>query len=275
MARRRRSAGDEAFENLTDVLAALPVWVGPLLAFLTYVLIRFAFAPMMQSADSEVGRVLGSIAKPLAWIFPVLILFAWGISLFRRNSKRRLFDKQTGLGSIRELSWSQFEALVGEAFRRQGYQVRETGGSAPDGGVDLVLTKGREKTLVQCKLWKAWSVGVQVIRELYGVMASTGADHGIVVSCGKFTKDAQRFAEGKSLLLIDGVALAKLVSGIQAKPTSTPESPMSTSNTLPTTCPKCGSAMTLRVAKKGPQPGSEFWGCTQYPACRGTRPCTA
>lgn len=271
MARRRRSAGDEAFDNLTDTLAALPVWVGPLVACLAYVLIRFAFAPILQSADSDVGKVLGSIAKPLAWIVPVIILFAWGISLFRRKSQRRLFDKQTGLGSISELSWSQFEALVGEAFRRQGYKVLETGGSKPDGGIDLVMTKGSEKTLVQCKHWKAWSVGVQVIRELYGVMASNGADHGIVVTCGKYSKDARHFAEGKSLLLIDGIALAKLISGIQAKPVATPESPMNPSNSLPAACPQCGSAMILRVAKKGPQPGSKFWGCTQYPACRGTR----
>lgn len=275
MTRRRRTAGDEMFENLTDILTALPVWVGPLLAVLAYPLIRFGLAPLMLSAGTDVGKIFGAVLEQLAWIVPVIVMFAWGFSLFQQNSKRRLFDQQTGLDSVRKLSWSQFEALVGEAFRRQGYQVRETGGSAPDGGIDLVMTKGSEKTLVQCKHWKTWSVGVPVIRELYGVMASTGSDHGIVVTCGKFTKDARRFAEGKSLLLIDGMELAKLISGIQAKPVSTPDNPVTASNTLPAKCPKCGSTMALRVAKKGPQPGSEFWGCTQYPACRGTRPHTA
>ncbi|WP_028865217.1 nuclease-related domain-containing protein [Psychromonas aquimarina] len=33
-------------------------------------------------------------------------------------------------------------------------------------------------------------------------------------------------------------------------------------------CPKCGSAMTLRVAKKGKNAGNQFWGCTNFPQCR-------
>ncbi|WP_038051233.1 nuclease-related domain-containing protein [Thioalkalivibrio sp. ALJ1] len=36
-------------------------------------------------------------------------------------------------------------------------------------------------------------------------------------------------------------------------------------------CPKCGSAMVKRKARRGSNMGQEFWGCTQYPACRGTK----
>lgn len=34
------------------------------------------------------------------------------------------------------------------------------------------------------------------------------------------------------------------------------------------TCPKCGTPMVLRTAKKGDQKGQEFWGCKNYPRCR-------
>ncbi len=37
------------------------------------------------------------------------------------------------------------------------------------------------------------------------------------------------------------------------------------------TCPKCGSPMVLRTARKGTNAGNSFWGCGQYPKCRGTR----
>ena len=37
-----------------------------------------------------------------------------------------------------------------------------------------------------------------------------------------------------------------------------------------TTCPKCGSALVLRVARAGANAGSQFYGCTKYPACRYT-----
>jgi hypothetical protein len=37
-------------------------------------------------------------------------------------------------------------------------------------------------------------------------------------------------------------------------------------------CPACNSAMTIRTAKRGTNPGSQFWGCSRYPDCRGKRP---
>lgn len=36
-------------------------------------------------------------------------------------------------------------------------------------------------------------------------------------------------------------------------------------------CPKCSSEMALRTTKSGEKAGSKFWGCTQFPKCRGIR----
>ena len=36
-------------------------------------------------------------------------------------------------------------------------------------------------------------------------------------------------------------------------------------------CPKCGKPMIKRVAKKGINSGKEFWSCSSYPECNGTR----
>lgn len=33
-------------------------------------------------------------------------------------------------------------------------------------------------------------------------------------------------------------------------------------------CPKCGSVMVKRIAKKGNKAGSEFWGCSSFPKCK-------
>jgi four helix bundle suffix protein len=40
----------------------------------------------------------------------------------------------------------------------------------------------------------------------------------------------------------------------------------------PPPCPKCNSLMALRTAKAGKTPGSQFWGCTHYPDCKGLLP---
>jgi Zn-finger domain associated with topoisomerase type I len=34
-------------------------------------------------------------------------------------------------------------------------------------------------------------------------------------------------------------------------------------------CPKCNSSMVLRETKKGNNAGKKFWGCSQFPDCRG------
>lgn len=36
-------------------------------------------------------------------------------------------------------------------------------------------------------------------------------------------------------------------------------------------CPKCGKPMIKRVAKKGLNSGNQFWSCSDYPHCMGTR----
>jgi hypothetical protein len=37
-------------------------------------------------------------------------------------------------------------------------------------------------------------------------------------------------------------------------------------------CPKCGSELVLRTAKKGQNAGKQFYGCSGFPACRYARP---
>lgn len=43
-----------------------------------------------------------------------------------------------------------------------------------------------------------------------------------------------------------------------------------TSSATPT-CPRCGSVMVSRIAKRGLRRGNSFWGCSRFPICRGTR----
>jgi four helix bundle suffix protein len=40
-------------------------------------------------------------------------------------------------------------------------------------------------------------------------------------------------------------------------------------------CPQCGKPLILRTARKGPRAGSQFWGCSGYPECKGVRPLEA
>ncbi|HEY1583975.1 MAG TPA: restriction endonuclease, partial [Chthoniobacterales bacterium] len=194
------------------------------------------------------------------------------LSAIRALSNRLLLDKQTNLGSLRELPWKRFENLLGEAYRRLGYKVEESLGGGADGGVDLVLGRGREVVLVQCKRWKTKPVPVQTVRELYGVLHDRNASAAKLVATTRFTSEAVAFAKGKPIELVDQDSLLELISGVQTSGSIAAAGVSEQDNAAPV-CPKCGSGMVKRTAKRGPNPGSSFWGCAQFSAgCRGTRP---
>jgi restriction system protein len=133
----------------------------------------------------------------------------------------------------------------------------------PDGGVDLRLRKNGQMVFVQCKHWKARSIGVKVVRELYGVMAAKNVQHGIVVTYGEFTSEAMEFAKANAIALIDGPKLAQMIASVQQSGN------MQAQPEVARACPKCGSEMVLREAKKGADSGKKFWGCSKFPDCRG------
>ena len=216
-------------------------------------------------------NLVGTIFRLLGFAIPLALLFAALVSAIRRSQAESLHRGAAmgGIDAIRQLSWARFERLIGEAFRRQGYEVQETGRRSPDGGIDLVLARNGGEYLVQCKQWRTSTVGVTIIRELNGVMAARHADGGFVVTSGSFTPDARAFAATCPIELIDGARLVSLIG--QAQTPSVPQRASSSNSREPSvSCPKCGSAMVRRVAKKGSYAGKEFLGCTRYPTCRGT-----
>ncbi len=266
-------------EGLFDLLILCPWWVSVVLSAGAFLILRFLL-PAIPIAPANVGVkaliVAGQGFAPLvAMLFlmsaPVSALYAW-----RRG---RLLDSQQGLDCIRALSWQGFETLVAEAYRRQGYTVRENLTTGPDGGVDLVLRKDGTTVLVQCKQWRAMKVGVLVVREMYGLMAAEHAQGGIIITSGRFTQEAKTFAHGKPLDLVEGQELASLVASVQRESnaparSSARVSPVDPPKPPPANilCPTCGAEMILKTAHRGANAGQQFWSCSRFPTCRGSRP---
>ena len=184
MARRKQNAAGD----FADLVAMLPWWGGVALAFVSYLLLH-QFATMPKAVAVQPGQMADMFTRPMVAAFAyagqimVPFICLWGalVSFMRRRKRQNLVGvvaQAKSADSLNGMSWSEFEMLVGESFRLQGYQVTEQGGAGADGGVDLVLRKGSETFLVQCKQWKAFKVGVDVVRELYGVMAANGATGG-------------------------------------------------------------------------------------------------
>ena len=84
---------------------------------------------------------LAKLSSSFAWLVACIFLLPGAISMFNAWRKGELFQSQTGLTSLLRLSWREFEEVIGEAYRRQGYTVVENAGPGADGGIDLVAKK--------------------------------------------------------------------------------------------------------------------------------------
>jgi restriction system protein len=286
MSRRKKTS---PAEDLVDLVSMLPWWVGVGAAGASYLLLH-AVASQSVAVATQPGQ-MGAMLTQTLWktfasvgqyVLPIICLAGAATSAWRRRERKNLVvdvAQSNASDALDGMSWREFEMLVGEGFRVQGYQVAESGGGGPDGGVDLVLTRpgknGGEKFLVQCKQWRAFKVGVDVVRELYGVMAAKGATGGFVVTSGRFTEDAIGFARGRNVTLVDGPKLHGLLrqarAGLENSSAAASSVQRSVAPTQASSCPLCSKPMARRIAKRGANAGGEFWGCTGYPACRGTR----
>ena len=257
-----------------DVIASLPWPVGVVLGLVAYWCIRYGIGLYFSSVGGPALNGLGQHASGgafawLAWMALGLCWIAAAASAVGGRHRKRLLETQSGLDSLRGISWREFEMLVGESFRRRGYSVEENGGGGKDGGIDLVVRQHGRLELVQCKHWKNTRVDVAKVREMWGLKAHHHADAVHIVCIGDFTPDAARFAAGKPIHLVSGQVLLEQIRAVQSKPALKPTaaqlepSPASSGRA----CPACGSGMVLRTNR---QNGQTFWGCSQYPRCKVT-----
>lgn len=291
MARRRRQSGFEVFVERTSKFS----WkICLLLAVVSY-LVLHAVAGIKVEQPTHVGTMGNFVVKQMSvtfalfgqMIFPFGFLLGAVVSLFKQRKNRQLYEsiashspaetKSSAFQAVERLTWQEFEMLVGESFRRKGYSVEETGGGGADGGIDLAMSLNGQRYLVQCKQWKAFKVGVKVVREFFGVMVAKGAKGGFVVTSGTFTEEAASFAEDKNITLVDGEKLLKMINPAQAgKSVEKGICPSQVVSNLSLEkeagafplCPRCNNAMVKRTAKQGANAGKEFWGCSQYPKCK-------
>jgi hypothetical protein len=163
------------------------------------------------------------------------LLLMWIALRVQAGRRRNLLEWTTDL---RRLDAAEFEWLVGEIYRRDGWVVAETGRQdAPDGGIDLFLQRGRDRAVIQCKRWSTRQVGVEQVRAFAGAVSREGLPlrSSIFVTLSSFT--GQAVAEGQKLgmTLVDNTDLHAMAERVRR----------------PQACPKCSSPMLLDRSPRG------------------------
>jgi HJR/Mrr/RecB family endonuclease len=242
------SAGPRARTRLDDLLTRtvgrLPPLVGAAAALGVYVVLGIAL-PLALNAGRLGFILFGFLGASWATVVLLAALFA----AKQASDRRRLIEWTSDL---RKLDATEFEWLVGELLRREGWNVTETGRvDGPDGNVDLRAAQGQRVLVVQCKRWAAKPVGVDEVRKLAGTTSGerSGAA-AVLVTLSDFTEAA--INEGKRLRvdLVDGDALLARIDHVRQSEA----------------CPLCATPMILERSSRG------WWlRCPRFPACSGKR----
>ena len=188
------------------------------------------------------------ITNAVGALYAAVVGMGWLYLQLVARDRRHLVEWTTNL---RLLNPEEFEWLTGELFRRDGWQVTETGRQdRADGNIDLTLRRGGERRLVQCKRWSI-AVGVDEIRKFAGTLMREGLPGaaGMFVTLSDFTEQARTEARALGITVIDNRDLFRRVE--QARRTEP--------------CPDCTSPMLFGRSPRG------WWFYCVAPGCRGKR----
>lgn len=295
---KQKSTAEELLDLISGLCFYLPVWAILLVPLVcgggSYLLLDYLMQNKFQTLFA--GSTGATLTNTLSLAIFALTSFAALKGFLDRKKRKALLAETKSLDELKSLSWREFELLVAETYRSEGFSVTEMGGNAPDGGIDLTATTpSGELYLIQCKHYQSAKVGVKIVREMLGVLSKEGASKAVVIATGEYTKDAVQFAQGQPVELVDGRSLLTRIQAYNTRSTHTDEavtqqeaSPAATetvdhnsaSSTQPTIeqpanntsadCPKCGSELVERTAKRGANAGNTFLGCSNFPKCRYT-----
>lgn len=177
------------------------------------------------------------------------------------------------LSVFEDIEWRRFEALCEALFAQAGFQTHVQSAGAAGGAVIWLQSRNAAGpvAIVRCKHGLGEAVGIEEMRQFFGLMDTHKLKRGTFATSGWYTSEALQFARSHGINALDGETLLDLLSH------RTPEQQRALLNVAHEgefwrpTCVRCGIKMVERVPVRGKTP---FWGCSRSPLCRFTLPLT-
>lgn len=211
---------------------------------------------------------------------------------------------------LKKLNPYEFETVIGKMFEKLGFKVKQTPKSS-DMGLDLLMKKNNEVYLVECKKYDETLVSRPEIQKFFTACYVNNATESYFITTSDFANTAIEYVENLNgkIKLINGIDLIELMKSAFSESNDIfnfdvvceycGEVSKSSSNNeinftcrfghvnnlqfdelyknaldniapkyIDKSCPLCKSKMVLR---KGHLTKNKFWGCSNYPKCKGTR----
>ncbi len=158
-----------------------------------YLLSRIPLKVYMQS----------NIAKVILVIIAILMIKCL-YGLIKRLVKKYK-HLATNIREVDKLDGIEFEHYLCAHFEKKGYKVQLTPPSN-DYGVDLVISKGKDRIAVQAKRYnvdKGYTVNYKAVQEVSAGKAYYGCNKGMVVTNSFFTEQAKELAKANDIDMWD------------------------------------------------------------------------
>jgi restriction system protein len=170
---------------------------------------------------------------------------------------------------LKRLEWRRFEELCAAYFEALGFRADLAGAGADGGAVINLYEEGSASTaiLVQCSPWNPYRVGIKPVRGLHGAMTSGNVGEGVLVTSGKFTREARDFADQQRISLIDGDELVAEITALLPEKALVLLKLATQGDFRTPTCPSCVIKM---IPRRTTAHGRTYWGCRNYPGCKHT-----
>jgi restriction system protein len=181
----------------------------------------------------------------------------------------KLDTRQWSPELLKQLEWRRFEELCAAYYEALGFTTQITG-AGTQAGVDIVMReKGADgkSSIARCKAWDAYRVGVRAVRETRHAMGAAKIADGVLLTAGRFTREAVNLAAQESIRLVDGPALLEKIAALPPEKALELLKFATQGDFLTPTCPFCSIKMLSRQSTKD---GRKYWGCRNYPACKQT-----
>jgi restriction system protein len=188
-----------------------------------------------------------------------------------RKKRGSFADESKSLSGLRELSWKDFNEHITVLFEKLGYSRVDSRGLDKE-RTDLKLKRDGRLSIVRCKKYYVRKVPLSMVLEFYKALSGEpDLEKGYFITTGFFSKEARKFASEKQLELIDGAKLMDFVRIADSIDAAEEKSAiLNSSERFGYMCPICGAQMVLRSVDSNPHTVTHFWGCSAYPACKGS-----
>jgi len=176
-----------------------------------------ALSPGLACALTEAGAaptrasdlLLG--ARNAAFWAAGALLVLGAVSALARHRRRPAAAENLTLDALKALSVAQFEEIVAEGLRAQGYVVSAQG-RIQDRHAVLQLTRADKKFLVHCNHSSSGPIELEAVQALHTAMMAEGASAGLAIAGSGIAEPAKRFAAEQRIAVIDSQTLVGLVN---------------------------------------------------------------